>query len=114
MVEQLQFLRCAFLVRLGEQENVEDLEKAGLRAQLLQTAEDGLRQSLKQLQTNYEVADLQGKISNEKQKLINTDSEALSKMEEQLATIFSDGGVSETDRTGFYQNTEEQMCQADA
>ena len=73
VVEQLQFLRCAFLIRLGEQENVEDLDKAGLRFQLLQTAEDGLRQSLKQLQTNFEIADLRNKISNEKQKLINTD-----------------------------------------
>lgn len=114
MVEQLQFLRCAFLVRLGEQENVENLDKAGLRAQLLQAAEDGLRQSLKQLQTNFEVADLQNKISNERRKLINTDQEALGKMEEQLELVFSESAVSEQDKKGFCQNAEEQMCHADA
>ena len=114
MIEQLQFLRCAFLARLGEQENVEDLEKAGLRSQLLQAAEDGLRQSLKQLATNFEVADLQNKISNEKLRLINNDPEGLKTMEDRLTTIFTDSAVSEKDRNGFYQNSEEQMCHADA
>lgn len=86
---------------------MEDLEKASLRAQLLQSAEDGLRQSLKQLATNFEVADLQNKISNEKLKLINTDAEGLKTMEDRLTTIFTDSAVSEKDRNEFFRNSEE-------
>ena len=58
LVEEVKALRCLFLVRLGEPENVENLEKSALRSMLLDLGEQGLRISLKQLQINFEVADI--------------------------------------------------------
>jgi len=62
LIEEIKMLRCLFMTRLGEAENVENLEKASLRQNLLQGAELGLRSSLRMLATCYEVADLQEKI----------------------------------------------------
>lgn len=42
----LQFLRASFMVRIGEQENVETLDKAEQRKVMLKSAEDSLRNSL--------------------------------------------------------------------
>ena len=39
LVEEIKALRCIFLVRLGEPENVENLDKSILRAGLLQIGE---------------------------------------------------------------------------
>ena len=58
LLEEIRAIRCLFMIRLGENENVENLDKSQIRAGLLATAEMGLRTSLKQLQVNYEVSDL--------------------------------------------------------
>jgi len=59
IIEEIRALRCLFMVRLGEPENAENLEKASFRFGLLQGAEAGLRTSLKVLSTNFEVTHLQ-------------------------------------------------------
>ena len=46
------------MVRLGEPENVENLEKNALRIGLLNTSEQGLRNVLRQCQVNYEISDV--------------------------------------------------------
>ncbi len=61
-MEQLQYTRALFLVRLGESENVEAPEKADFRRGLLSTAEESLRSSLKQLMIDEEVAFLKDKV----------------------------------------------------
>jgi len=48
-------LRALFLVKIGEHENVEQLDKADLRNQLLKAGEDQLRQSLAKFAFNFEV-----------------------------------------------------------
>ena len=65
------------MIRLGEPENVENLEKSQLRATLLQTSEFGLRNVLRQCQVNYEVSDVQEKIRVEKQKTIGINQELI-------------------------------------
>ena len=57
--ECIYVLRAMFLFRVGEVENVESLDKADLRNQLLKAAEDQSRQSLARLAFNYEVCCLQ-------------------------------------------------------
>ena len=49
LIEEINFLRCLFMVRLGETENVENLEKSSIRVGLLQHGESSLRNSLRQL-----------------------------------------------------------------
>lgn len=61
------------MIRLGENENVENQDKAQIRNQLLGLAEIGLRNTLKTLQLNLEVSNLQNTISNEKKKEIGVD-----------------------------------------
>lgn len=46
VVELLQYLRSSLLIRLGEQQNVENLDKADARKAITKAAEDGLRASL--------------------------------------------------------------------
>jgi len=65
------------LVRLGEHENVENLDKAHIRQTLLGLAEQGLRGSLKQLQANYEISDLRNKLQIEEKKQVGADDEAM-------------------------------------
>ena len=43
LIESLQYLRSLLLVRLGQTENVENQEKAELRATLLRTAEEWIK-----------------------------------------------------------------------
>jgi superfamily II DNA or RNA helicase len=54
-LEMVQYLRTLFLVRLGEQENVQSSEKTALREKLLSTAEEGGRNVLRNLQLIEEV-----------------------------------------------------------
>ena len=49
IVEKLQYLRALFLVRIGENENVESQEKSELRYSILRAAEESLRASLKKV-----------------------------------------------------------------
>ena len=65
------------MIRLGEPENVENLEKSQLRTTLLQTSEFGLRNVLRQCQVNFEVSDVQEKIRVEKQKTIGINQELI-------------------------------------
>ena len=65
------------MIRLGEPENVENLEKSQLRPTLLQTSEFGLRNVLRQCQVNFEVSDVQEKIRVEKQKTIGINQELI-------------------------------------
>ena len=58
LIEDIRTLRCLFMVRLGEPENVENLEKNALRIGLLNTSEQGLRNVLRQCQVNYEISDV--------------------------------------------------------
>jgi hypothetical protein len=46
VLELLQFLRSSMLVRISEQQNVENLDKAESRRTILKSAEDILRASL--------------------------------------------------------------------
>ena len=46
VVELLQYLRSSLLIRLGEQQNVENLDKADARKAITKAAEDSLRASL--------------------------------------------------------------------
>jgi hypothetical protein len=55
ILEMVQYLRTLFLVRLGEQENVQSSDKASLRDKLLSTAEEGGRGVLRNLQLIEEV-----------------------------------------------------------
>lgn len=59
LVEEIKALRCLFMIRLGEPENAENLDKAPFRFSLLQGSENSLRACLKVLATNFEVTHLQ-------------------------------------------------------
>ena len=47
LVEEIKALRCLFMVRLGEPENVENLDKSAQRVALLTAGETGLRSILR-------------------------------------------------------------------
>ena len=97
------------MVRLGEPENVDNLEKSALRTGLLQMGEAGLRNSLRQLQVNYELAEIQEKIRAEKQKTIAVNQELIESLSAKLQQLFDSAGIGEAEINTLYQNTEEQV-----
>jgi len=60
-----------FLVRLGEQENVEILDKAAQRKQMLKLAEEGLRASLLQVSIAIQILKLRNEIESFKARNVN-------------------------------------------
>ena len=62
IVEMLQFLRTSILVRVGENQNVENLDKADARRQILKNAEDGTRASLASLMNALTIVKLSSEI----------------------------------------------------
>jgi len=100
-------------VRLGESENVENADKAELRLQLLKTAEDLLRGSLRRVQTAEEVSHLQTELAALKLKEIDRDEERQTAVSEQLAQCFERAAITTEAQNGLYANTEEEMCLAD-
>jgi hypothetical protein len=113
VLELLKYLRCLFLIRLGENENVESQDKAHIRNQLLALGEAGLRSTLKTLQLNLEVSDLNNTISNELKKDIGVDDELIQSLKSKLTELFASNEIGEQDQDTLYKNTEEQMCFAD-
>jgi hypothetical protein len=47
LVQNIHYLRCSFLIKIGEKENVESPEKNENRVALLKLAEESLRSQLK-------------------------------------------------------------------
>ena len=113
LLEEIRYLRCLFLVRIGEKENVENLDKASLRSGLLQAAEHGLRNCLRQLQVNFEVSSIQEKIKTERQKTITVNTELIESLNSNLTQIFEKLQISKDEVKGLYANTEENICYAD-
>ena len=64
--EMIMYLRGNILLRLGENENVESLDKADLRNNLLKAAEEQYRSSLGKIALNFEVCALQQDIDENK------------------------------------------------
>ena len=73
IVEMLQFLRASILVRVGESQNVENLDKADARKQILKNAEDCTRASLASLQNALTIIKLSSEIHHYKIRETNTD-----------------------------------------
>ena len=73
IIESLQYLRALFLVRLGETENVENADKAELRQQLLKTAEELMRGSLRRIQFAEEVSYIKAELVDLKLKEFDRD-----------------------------------------
>lgn len=113
IVETLQVLRALFLVRLGETENTENLEKAELRNGLLRNAEESLRTSLKQVQVAEEIAHYQHELDNLTIREINKPEEEIEKLNASLTQCFNDNQIPENEQESFYKNSEEEMCHAD-
>lgn len=90
------------MIRLGEPENVENLDKSALRTGLLQSSEQGLRAILRHCQLNYEIGEIQEKIRTEKQKKIGNDQAEIDRLSQKLTKIFEDNSVSESDMKRLY------------
>ena len=58
VLEALRILRSLFLIRLSEQENVQNSDKAASRAERIALSESSLRQSLRNLSLIYEISDI--------------------------------------------------------
>lgn len=114
VVEKLQFLRASLLVRIGENQNVENLDKAEKRKEVLKAAEDTLRASLAQQQLAYTVLRYRFEIYDLKIRDTNTDQDALNVLESQLEKFFTDKEIQKQDQTVYFMNTEEEMCEADS
>lgn len=114
VVELLQYLRSTLLVRIGESQNVENLDKADQRKTILKTAEDSLRLSLSMQQTAFTVQKLNSEIDDLKIRDTNTDTEELQKLEQNLEKFYTEKEIPKQDQTTFYMNNEEAMCLADA
>lgn len=95
LIESLQYLRSLLLVRLGQTENVENQEKAELRATLLRTAEESLRGSLKRVQFAEEVAHVRLELFSQETKVVDREEARVTALKEQLAAVFERGAVSE-------------------
>jgi len=74
-------LRSSLLVRVGEQQNVENLDKAEQRRAVLKSAEDILRASLANQQLAFTVLKLTNEINDLKVRVANTDQDQLVKLE---------------------------------
>jgi len=75
VVELLQYLRSNLLVRIGEGQNVENLDKTEQRKTILKTAEDSIRVSLQQQQTAITILKLNAEVGDLKNRDTNTDEE---------------------------------------
>lgn len=62
--EMVHYCRAVFLLRVGESENVEALDKAELRVQILKAAEEQLRANLVKFALNFEVQSLQNQLTS--------------------------------------------------
>ena len=113
LIEEIKTLRSLFMVRLGEPENVENLDKSDIRINLLQQGESGLRNCLRQLQLNYEISEIQEKIRAEKQKVIAVNSGLIESLVQKLKEIFENAGITDAEISTVYSNTEEEISFAD-
>jgi hypothetical protein len=102
-----------FLVRLGEQENVEILDKAEQRKQMLKLAEEGLRASLLQVSIAIQILKLRNEIESFKARNVNLKEAEIAVLEKQLVKVFETSNISKKDQDVFFTNTEEEMCYAD-
>lgn len=75
VVELLQYLRASFIIRLGENQNVENLDKAEARKAMLKSAEDILRLSLQNLQSGLIIMRLASEIKSFKARDVNISDE---------------------------------------
>lgn len=75
VVELLQYLRASFIIRLGENQNVENLDKAEARKAMLKSAEDILRLSLQNLQSGLIIMKLASEIKSLKARDVNISDE---------------------------------------
>lgn len=111
--EMVFYLRALFLVRIGEHENVENLDKADLRNQLLKAGEEQLRQSLAKFAFNYEVQSVQNDIVECAERISETRESDVQRLRDSLTAVFESAAIPAKDRKGLYENTEEHMCFAD-
>jgi hypothetical protein len=102
-----------FLVRLGEQENVEILDKAEQRKQMLKLAEEGLRASLLQVSIAIQILKLRNEIESFKARNVNLKEVEIAVLEKQLVKVFETYNISKKDQDVYFTNTEEEMCYAD-
>lgn len=114
VLESLHYLRALFLVRIGEAENVERSEKAELRQQILRSAEELMRASLKRVQLAEEVAHVRAELAAAQLQEAGRDEEKIKALQQRLATCFEKAAVSAAAQKTYYANTEEEMCEADA
>ena len=102
-----------FLVRLGEQENVEILDKAEQRKQMLKLAEESLRASLLQVSIAIQILKLRNEIESFKARNVNLKEAEIAVLEKQLVKVFETSNISKKDQDVYFTNTEEEMCYAD-
>jgi len=82
IIESLHYLRALFLVRIGETENVDVLDKAELRQNLLKTAEDLMRGSLRRIQFAEEVSHIKADLVDLKLKEVDRNDEKIQALTE--------------------------------
>ena len=97
IIEKLQFLRASFIIRLGENQNVENLDKAEARRLILKSAEDIIRQSLQNVQTGLTILKFTSEIKQLKARDVNNSDDDQAKLEQQLTAYFTSKDVNKTD-----------------
>jgi len=95
ILESLNYLRGLFLLRIGETENVERSDKAELRQQILKTAEELMRASLKKVQLAEEVAHLRSEIVSNDMREVSREEEQIIALKSKLSECYEKAGVSQ-------------------
>ena len=113
ILESLHYLRALFLVRVGETENVVNQEKAESRLNLLKTAEEIMRGSMRRLQFAEEIAHIKAELTSFKMREVDKKEDKVEQLTTQLAQAFERAATTPEAQQGFYSNSEEEMCHAD-
>ena len=102
------------MLRVGGPENVEKLDKADLRKDILRSAEEQLRAGLKRVQLAEEIAHYLNKLKALETKEVDREEAAIAELKETIAKCFASAGVTQEAQDTYYRNSEEEMCFADA
>ena len=97
VVDLLHYARSLLLARIGESENVEMPEKADFRVQMLKMSEENLRNVLRSLQFNEEIAYLKERMESLSHKVIDVPEIEISDLKIRLLKNFEANAVSDED-----------------